>query len=471
MPDLAIDRSPAPSDPAVRPSSPISPLAGPSSRECRALRIRIVVYSAADAIYAKVAKAVALERERMANLSISIDKCDLTSDVAFADHVAELAQSEQALLIVSDRFTPQAAAGGADTCGLAQLVRERCGNANAITALLALVDPPLRRIGLVDNVVERDTDGPTLAQAIARALVAIRYKYPPAARKPDTGESLEVQTVKDIAQFRACLALRYSVYKQLGYFYEDPESESAGLELQYFDPSALHFVALARDGASQTVAGTARLVVAGTQWSRDGVFGDTARLRTNSERLCAEIAADEPTLRKNLETGPGAAALPLFAAFDASDLAPEKRLPISDFSELSRVVVAEEFRGLGVSRLLVRACIAAAFALRRRYILLECIPQHTRLYEKFGFTKVTEKNQRAWGIDQLATVMRLGLSDDPTNVAVQVAKGDLDMMRAARVDTPPPASLCLCRNAGCWERGAYESRGRPSCPLRSSFVQ
>jgi GNAT superfamily N-acetyltransferase len=159
----------------------------------------------------------------------------------------------------------------------------------------------------------------------------------------------------------------------------------------------------------------------------------------------------------------------LLASFDYGKFVPDAKVAVGDLCELSRVVVAEKFRGCGVSRLLVRACIAAALELKQRYILLECIPQHARMYEKYGFERAGENHQRAWGIDQLATVMRLALEDVPTNRAVQVAKRDIAMMRVPRPRAQPPGSLCLCRLSLCWERGEYDNRGLLDCPLKANF--
>jgi hypothetical protein len=137
---------------------------------------------------------------------------------------------------------------------------------------------------------------------------------------------------------------------------------------------------------------------------------------------------------------------------------------------MSRVVVGEDFRGLGISRLLVRACVSAAIDLQHRFVVLECIPQHVPLYEKVGFEKIKDVNyQRAWGVNQLAVVMRLDLTNRPDNIPVQIAIKDGQMLAVPRQVTSRP-SLCLCRNAQCWRRGAYDQRGRPTCALRGNFL-
>jgi ribosomal protein S18 acetylase RimI-like enzyme len=436
----------------------------PKQGKTRLLRVRVLVYSESGDLLNRVANA-AREQANTSSYSV-IERCEFDSKATFADRVAELARTEDAVLIVSDRFT--AASGNGDD--LATLVRERSSDGKAIISLLALADPPVRRIGLVDCVVDGSAGDKALAEAMQQALSAIRYKIPPTVRSLDQTSSIEVRPVANAAELQRCLALRYEVYNLLGYLYEREDNETVGLELDYYDPSALHFIATV-PGEPDRVAGTARLIVADTRVRRVRLFGDTARIRERYRLLCEQVAATSVLLKNKMEIGPGAAALPLLAAFDYDDLTPCASDTVGAFCELSRVVVAEEFRGLGVSRLLVRACIAAAFELQQRYIVLECIPQHVGLYEKYGFTTVRSSNhRRAWGIDQLAVVMRLDLDDVPTNEAVQIAKRDVAMMQIPRSDTAPPSSLCLCRISPCWERGAYANRGLRDCPRRIGFL-
>src|SRR5262249_2239588 len=366
----------------------------------------------------------------------------------------------------SARFTPTPDGAGQD---LARLLREATANGRAIMALLGVVDPPLKRICLVDSCVPRDADAEVLSRAVERALGAIRYKVPPAERPHAGSWPVEVREVGDLAELQKCLALRYAVYRLLGYLCDSTHMERTGWELNYFDQSALHFVAVAPGEGGDVVAGTARLILADAKIGRGGLFGDRARIRRRYGALCEQIVGARPELNKELERGPSAA-LPLLASFDYGELVTDPNVAVGDLCELSRVVVAEKFRGHGVSRLLVRACIAAAIELKQRYILLECIPQHARRYEKYGFERAGENHQRAWGIDQLATVMRLALNDVPTNEAVQVAKRDVAMMRVPRPRVQPPGSLCLCGLSLCWEHGNYGNRGMWDCPLKTNFV-
>jgi GNAT superfamily N-acetyltransferase len=247
---------------------------------------------------------------------------------------------------------------------------------------------------------------------------------------------IEVRIAKNLREFKECLALRYRVYNLLGYISDDRASES--LDLDFFDPSAIHFIATqkANDAGTTRIAGTARLIVTGKSTCSRGFFGDTTALRNHYKSLCDEVAVDSSRLRRNLDKRPVAAALPVLAAFKST---PEG-IRDDEVCELSRVVVSEEFRGLGLSRLLIRACIAAALDLRLRAVMLECLPEHVQLYAKFDFKTTPSSSPRPWGIDhQLLTAMRLDL-DNPLTEAVIAAKRDIQMMREPRWLMLPPCA-------------------------------
>jgi len=231
--------------------------------------------------------------------------------------------------------------------------------------------------------------------------------------------------------------------------------------------SAVHFIAVeqgSRAGDSR-IAGTARLIVTGTSTQSRGLFGDTVALRNYYKRLCDEVAADSSRLRRNLDKRPTAAALPVLAAFKSTP----GGIKDSEVGELSRVVVSEEFRGVGLSRLLVRACIAAALDLRLRAVMLECLPEHVQMYAKFGFEKTPSFSPRHWGIDHTLTAMRLDL-DNLLTEPVIVAKRDIQTMREPHWLMPPPRGLCLCKNTLCWRNALYDDKHSLRCPLNLNSV-
>jgi ribosomal protein S18 acetylase RimI-like enzyme len=442
-------------------------------RATQQLMIHVVIDLRSAAVYDKVFAAVINEMGHAPEYRFTIEPPERLTDSHLQDRVTQVAQTEDALLLISDRFSDKPDENGKTLAGRLreQSTQGDDTHAGAPMGLLALATAPLPRIPFVEGVADINADEESLQQSVRNVLSAIHYKSVPPKRLVPEKTSIEVSQVETAAEFRECLSLRYGVYKLLGYFREKAEEGASPLELDYYDPMSLHFIAVASDGQQRQIAGTARLVIPDNRvCNKQKIFGDPRKIRDTSGRLCREIVASVPDLRRKLERGPSAAALPLFATFSFTELAPDNSAQVREFCELSRVVVPHEFRGMDVSKLLVRACIAAARDLGERHMLLECIPQHMRMYKKYGFEKVNDlKQQRAWGIDQLLAVMRLTLQDDPTNKAVQVAKRDIEMLRQSG-GNGRRSSLCLCRNSGCWTNGGYKNRGRADCPLRLKLV-
>jgi hypothetical protein len=181
----------------------------------RSPHVEALVYTESDAIFSAISAAL----ESITNSCPDIHECELHSETEFVDRVAALARTEGALLIISDRHD------------LAQLVRERSCDGRAVVELLALANPPLRRIALVDRVVGRDASREALGEAIEGALQAIRYKLPPEKRSFTDSPAIEVHVVGNADELRDCLALRYAVYKLLGYLYEMPSGSQPGWSL------------------------------------------------------------------------------------------------------------------------------------------------------------------------------------------------------------------------------------------------
>jgi hypothetical protein len=137
-------------------------------------------------------------------------------------------------------------------------------------------------------------------------------------------------------------------------------------------------------------------------------------------------------------------------------------------AEVSRVIVAPRARGLGVSALLMRASIAAATELRLRHLLLECVPAHVGMYQKYGFDPLPQRHCRARELDQFAVGMRLELdaASIPDEAKARLRK-DLRMLRIGLKSKGillGSRGLCLCRRSECWE-GEYAGWGAPTCPL------
>src|SRR5262249_19054378 len=80
----------------------------------RSLRVRIIVHGGSETLYEQFAAALTLRREATADFLLTIELRDAPSAAVFVEQVGQLAQREDALLIVSDRFTPNPDGAGQD---------------------------------------------------------------------------------------------------------------------------------------------------------------------------------------------------------------------------------------------------------------------------------------------------------------------------------------------------------------------
>jgi hypothetical protein len=114
--------------------------------------------------------------------------------------------------------------------------------------------------------------------------------------------------------------------------------------------------------------------------------------------------------------------------------------------------------------------ISVAVDLQKEYLILECVPQHARMYERYGFQKLAGHHCRAQDLDQLAVGMTLDLTETQLNRAVNLASGNLNMLEYTSRARDQKAFLCSCRTDYCWKDGLYPERGKAVCALRDVLL-
>jgi len=387
------------------------------------------------------------------------------------------ASGRRNVIVVSDELTTEAA-DGYQPSEFTPLLRKRFLDSAAagrshLCALVALVDGEARRTRDVDRVVgTAEFDPGKLKEAITKAANGLWHKCPPSGHVQFAEtDAIMVQLVQSEDQLRQCLELRHQVYDVMGYLEDDVSQCAAALELDSFDVRSLHFVAL--DAETRDVAGTLRLVLPEVSpHVRGTIVGTPNKTLAVQAAWCKTIAnqVEESVFRTKLKQQPFLP-LPILENSNFGEKWPEflANEKAKDGGELSRVVVSPRFHGLGISRLLVRAAVAAAFDIGKKFLLLECIPTHAHMYAKYGFEILEGHHCRAQGLDQVAVGMRLDLMDRGLNQAVALGKRDIEMIRRGAPDEQglfKSKILCLCNLKRCWKDGAYEWRGRNNCPLR-----
>jgi predicted GNAT family N-acyltransferase len=260
-----------------------------------------------------------------------------------------------------------------------------------------------------------------------------------------TSDAIQVKSVESETDIKRCLTLRYH-----------------------------HFIATRTKTGE--IVGTTRLVVQDVPlYQHDSVVGTPSRTLAAQRSWCRRIAESISTtaFTERLQH-PYFSPLPILQSSDFRDKCGALLLNIASGCELSRVVVAPAYRGIGASRLLVRAAIAAAVDLGKSFVLLECVRSHAAMYAQYGFELIEGHHCRAQELDQVAVGMKLDLRAGPSNRAVSLAARDIETIKRAAIDSRQPSPsgfLCLCHVKDCWREGAYESRGTEVCPLRRVFQE
>jgi|GEM_PF-2314105 len=400
--------------------------------------------------------------------------------VAQADLLSEvqrfLAQSaSRFLIIVSDALmegTPK---------NIAQQIRGMFrGPAEFFCGMIALTEKNTARVRDIDRVLNSGVLAESIfLRELTRTADGLRLKAPP-AKLPVDASPIVVRLVKTKEEMQQCLRLRHLIYNRMHYLSDEISRHPSELELDCYDlfdeksgTGSIHFLAWSK--AMGDVVGTARLIVPReVEFSEaKSVLGDPpeAILRRQAAFIRQIIAEhDSNDVLNRAATRRTFNRMPVLQSADSLD---KSLLRGIGLAEISRVIVAPRYRGCGVGRLLVRALVAASIDLKKPNVVLECIPGHVSMYEKFGFQIIEGAQGRDESLDQEAVAMLL--QQGGVLIKAQgIAKNDLKMIRREDGQTRSLADqgyLCLCGERGCWELGQYELKDQDKCPLKSEPFQ
>jgi len=282
--------------------------------------------------------------------------------------------------------------------------------------LIALTEVETPHVTGIDSNVTMDKSSlNALRSELEKISTRLWYKKPPINMYQHNVEhlfSVEIVPVPNFKALKNCLKLRSQVYSALGYI-----DETSTIEMDAYDLTAIHFIAVDRANKNR-IAGTMRLIIPGAHALP--VIPEGYNNLNNYERWFRDIArvnTDKPWRRLFDRRQP--TALPVLGAFTYFDTANEEieideSLMPNNICELSRVVVAPEYRGMGISNSLINHAISVAKKFRRNFLWIECAPHHINMYQKYGFIAKEHDGRlfydRAQRLDTWAVAMYLGLS-------------------------------------------------------------
>ena len=410
----------------------------------------------------------------VACVKLAVQLVDGTDDLLRLSNEAVGQSQPGRIVLLAEAFVTRKDQGWEAT-PLARQIRELfVRNPTHLCGLIALLNDQPHRISDIDAVLKIDEVTPELLkQKLVQVSTRLWLKSPVTAPSSmNNKDAFRVRCVQSAAELKECFKLRHRVYDELGYL-EEPVSRSLSvIDMDSFDTKAMHFAAV--DHRSEEFVGTARLVTIVPQHMGHTVIGNPSRVVRDHAGWAKAIARQALVEEDRIfhEKIHQSTELPFPILFN-SGFGTKYRVFMNQYppalgGEVSRVIVSPSHRGFGISALLMRAVISAAFHLKKKFLLLECVPAHAKMYEKYGFRLIEGHHCRAQEQDQVAVGMLLNLDDHPFNKAVALAKLDGQMLGES-------GYLCLCRHSECWKREFQLRKNENRCPLievhRGSTIQ
>jgi predicted GNAT family N-acyltransferase len=271
-------------------------------------------------------------------------------------------------------------------------VKEVHGEIKANCATIAIMEPP-RRLPDIDRVIGRTADSVRMLGVLKLVTDKLTYTASPSKRTIPS-PPVEVRLIRRRRELMDYFRLRHRVYKVMGYLEERIENTPSQMEIDWCDEIALHFGAFAGERKEQLV-GTARVVV-NSAAEADKKQPMLSRYR---EWVIALLEPD-PVLKRSVNKGVLPLELPIFHSQKLSTRLGEVLLCEEACAELSRVIVEEDYRGVGLSTRLVEFALEESARVGVNRVFLECLALHETLYRKLGFQRIPGDPGNVIGVNQ-----------------------------------------------------------------------
>jgi predicted GNAT family N-acyltransferase len=250
------------------------------------------------------------------------------------------------------------------------------------------------RVAEIDRVVKSGGSAASLRQAIEMVAARLHYISPPSPAERKL--KFTIRRISGEFELKKYFQLRHQIYSIMGYLDERKEGAPSRMDIDASDATALHFGAFYRSKGYETLVGTFRIVLTDQSTS---AFADWTRVLLDSDPQLRSLVQDELsifTLR-----------LPIFHSQQLDEQLQRSIEGNLLCAELSRVIVAHDYRGLGLSRLLVEQAKQEALQQRVHTFYLECLRIHEPMYSKHGFKTIQGKRGRVQGVNRTMIPMEL----------------------------------------------------------------
>lgn len=309
--------------------------------------------------------------------------------------------AQPAVIVISDCLVESAqSALETDTWTPSHCAKELCDELGGRGVVIALMEKP-RRVRDIDRALSCDPSPGELLDALKLMVEKLRYMAPPPPRQP--ARQVIVRLIRKQHELLEYFKLRHRIYKIMGYLEEAIENAPSQLEIDWCDSISLHVGAFEQLTSSrERLVGTARVVVGSASCEQR-----MPKLLEAYRRWVERLAEPDPVLRRVLTERVLELELPIFHAQNLSDVFRGALLRDEICGELSRVIVADDHRGTGLSRRLVEMALMEASRAGIQRMFLECLELHEGLYRKFGFRRLEGKQGAVLSVNTTMIPMEL----------------------------------------------------------------
>ncbi|HEX5106724.1 MAG TPA: hypothetical protein VFV87_23045, partial [Pirellulaceae bacterium] len=250
------------------------------------------------------------------------------------------AADKPALILLSDGLVEAAGPISTIDSWLPTSWAKEVGDVLGARGIKIAITDESRQVTDIDRTLVHKAKPAIILEALKLAAEKLTYMARPEKRA--ASPAIEVRLIRRQHELLDYFRLRHRIYRLMGYLRADIESAPSQMEMDWCDSIALHIAAYERlRGGREILAGTARVVVASSATPQK--HGD---LLAMYKHWVENLAGGDPVLGQAIEQTLELE-LPIFHSQNLARVLKQAVEKEEVYGELSRVIVAEDYRGGG----------------------------------------------------------------------------------------------------------------------------
>jgi len=206
-------------------------------------------------------------------------------------------------------------------------------------------------------------------------------------KKREITDTFVFKQITDKEQLLQYFQLRYSVFDFMNYLQQKNERR---LDIDKFDPYSIPYGGFVVNGdGSETIVATIRTITTELQEPYNRMIQEIAGGGKNGipvSLVDTKLDRKEVATLTDFVSQERVGEFPVAESFDVESLLRGYRKSNNSYGEYSRIIDHPDYRGFGLSKIAILTAIADSK--RRncpRMVFGACVPQHAKMYEKYGW--------------------------------------------------------------------------------------